>query len=319
MFKIGAVNIPNRVVLAPMAGVTDRAFRHMAGSYGCGLVFSEMISAMSLVYNQAKARQLAERGGESPLLALQIFGSQTEPMVKGALVLEELGADLIDINMGCPTPKIVKNGEGAALMLDIPQARKIIREIVRAVKVPVTVKMRRGWNDEDKTCIELAGAAEMEGAAAVTLHPRSRSQFFSGQSDWDMIAAVKKKLSIPVIGNGDIWTAADAGRMMEHTGCDAVMIGRGAMGNPFIFRETIALLEKGKHLPPPVLEERIAAAHKHLELVCSFKNEAVAVREMRKHLAWYTRGLPGAARVRQDINRAVTREEMETVLRRLRR
>lgn len=317
MFKIGAVNIPNRVVSAPMAGVTDRAFRHMARLYGCGLVFSEMISDMGLVYNQAKTRQLAERSGEDPLLALQIFGSQTEPMVKGALALEELGADLIDINMGCPTPKIVKNGEGAALMLDIPRAREIIREIVRAVKVPVTVKMRRGWNDEDKTCIELAGAAEMEGAGAVTLHPRSRNQFFSGQSDWDMIATVKKNLSIPVIGNGDIWTAGDAKRMMEHTGCDAVMIGRGAMGNPFIFKETTELLEKGKHLPPPAIEERIAAAHKHLDLACSFKNEAVAIREMRKHLAWYTRGLRGAARIRQDINHAITREEMEAILRSL--
>ena len=314
MFKIGAVDIPNRVVSAPMAGITDRAFRRMARLYGCGLVFSEMISDMGLVYNQARTRQLAERGGEDPPLALQIFGSQTEPMAKGALVLEELGADMIDINMGCPTPKIVKNGEGAALMLNIPRAREIIREIVKAVKVPVTVKMRKGWNDDDKTCIELAGAAEMEGAGAVTLHPRSRAQFFSGHSDWDMIAVVKKNLNIPVIGNGDIWTAEDARRMLEHTGCDAVMIGRGALGNPFIFRETVELLEKGRRLPPPGIEERMAAARKHLELICSFKPESVAVREMRKHLAWYTRGLRGAAHIRQDINRAATRDEMEAIL-----
>lgn len=314
MFKIGTVNIPNQVVSAPMAGVTDRAFRHMARLYGCGLIFSEMISDMGLVYSQAKTRQLAERSGEDPPLALQIFGSQAEPMVKGALVLEELGADLIDINMGCPTPKIVKNGEGSALMLDIPRAREIIREIVQAVKVPVTVKMRKGWNDEDKTCIELAGAAEAEGASAVTLHPRSRSQFFSGQSDWDMIKIVKSNLNIPVIGNGDIWTADDARRMIDHTGCDAVMIGRGAMGNPFIFRETTELLENGNHLPPPTIEERIAAARKHLDLACSFKDEPVAVREMRKHLAWYTRGMRGAASIRQEINHATTREEMETIL-----
>jgi len=314
MFKIGTVNIPNRVVAAPMAGVTDRAFRRMARLYGCGLIFSEMISDMGLIYSQAKTRQLAEHEGEDPPLALQLFGSQVEPMVKGALVLEELGADLIDINMGCPTPKIVKNGEGSALMLDIPRARQIIREIVRAVKVPVTVKMRKGWNDEDETCIELAGTAEAEGASAVTLHPRSRAQFFSGQSDWDMIAVVKKNLTIPVIGNGDIWTAEDARRMIDQTGCDAVMIGRGAMGNPFIFKETVELLENGCHIPSPDLKERIAAARKHLDLACLFKDEPVAVREMRKHLAWYTRGLRGAARIRQEINHATTREQMETIL-----
>lgn len=315
MFKIGTVTTPNRVVAAPMAGVSDRAFRHMARFFGCGLVFSEMISDMGLIYNQTKTRHLAERSGEDPPVALQIFGSEVESMVKGAAILEGLGADLIDINMGCPTPKIVKNGEGAALMLDIPRAREIIREIVRAVKVPVTVKMRKGWSDEDKTCIELAGAAEAEGASAVTVHPRSRTQFFSGQSDWDMIKLVKKNLSIPVIGNGDIWSADDALRMMEYTDCDAVMIGRGGMGNPFIFRETVELLENGRHLPPPTTEERIAAARKHLELICSFKGETVGIREMRKHLAWYTRGMPGAARIRQIINHTTTRQEMEATLR----
>jgi tRNA-dihydrouridine synthase B len=317
MFKIGTVNIPNRVVAGPMAGVTDRAFRRMARLYGCGLVFSEMISDMGLIYAQAKTRQLAEHEGEDPPVALQLFGSQVEPMVKGALVLEKMGADLIDINMGCPTPKIVKNGEGSALMLDIPRAREIIREIVRAVKVPVTVKMRKGWNDEDKTCIELAGVAEAEGASAVTLHPRSRAQFFSGHSDWDMIAEVKRNLTIPVIGNGDIWTAEDARRMIDQTGCDAVMIGRGAMGNPFIFRETVELLENGRRIPAPDLQERLAAARQHLDLACSFKDEPVAVREMRKHLAWYTRGLRGAARIRQEINHATTREQMEAILSRL--
>ena len=315
MFKIGKVAIPNRVVAAPMAGVSDRAFRFMARRFGCGLVFSEMISDMGLIYSQPKTRQLAERSGEDPPLALQIFGFGVETMVKGAIALENLGADLIDINMGCPTPKIVKNGEGAALMLDIPRAREIIREIVRAVKVPVTVKMRKGWHDEDKTCIELAGAAEVEGASAITLHPRSRAQFFSGQSDWDMIKLVKKNLSIPVIGNGDIWSADDALRMLEYTNCDAVMIGRGAMGNPFIFRETVELLENGRYTPPPTPEERIATASKHLELVCSFKGENVGVREMRKHLAWYTRGMRGAARIREIINHTTTRQEMEATLR----
>jgi tRNA-dihydrouridine synthase B len=312
MFKIGHIEIPNRVVAAPMAGVTDRAYRYMAQLFGCGLLFSEMISDMGLIYGQAKTRQLAEHSSDQ-LLALQIFGSQLEPMVKGAQILEELGADLIDINMGCPTPKIVKNGEGAALMLDLPQARKIIREIVRAVRVPVTVKMRKGWNDEDRTCIELSGIAEVEGASAVTLHPRSRTQFFSGHSDWEMIKIVKNNLSIPVIGNGDIWSADDALKMMEETGCDAVMIGRAALGNPFIFKETVELLEHGRRIPSPTIEERIAAAYQHLELACSFKGETVAIREMRKHLAWYTRGMRGAARIREEINQATTREQIDSI------
>lgn len=313
MFKIGHVEIPNRVVAAPMAGVSDRAYRYMAQLFGCGLLFSEMISDMGLIYGQAKTRQLAEHNGDWPL-ALQIFGSQLEPMVKGALILEELGAELIDINMGCPTPKIVKNGEGAALMINLPQAGAIIGEIVRAVRVPVTVKMRKGWNDEDKTCIELAAIAEAEGASAVTLHPRSRSQFFSGYSDWEMIKIIKKNLTIPVIGNGDIWSADDALKMMEETGCDAVMIGRAALGNPFIFRETVELLEHGRRIPPPTIEERIAAAYKHLELACSYKGETVAIREMRKHLAWYTRGMRGAARIREEINRATNREQIDSIL-----
>ncbi len=316
MFKIGHVEIPNRIVAAPMAGVTDRAYRHMAQLFGCGLVFSEMISDMGLIYGQAKTRQLAERSGNPPL-TLQIFGSQLEPMVKSALILEELGADLIDINMGCPTPKIVKNGEGAALMLNLPQAREIIREIVRSVQVPVTVKMRKGWNDDDKTCIELAGMAEAEGASAVTLHPRSRFQFFSGHSDWEMIRIVKKKLSIPVIGNGDIWSADDALKMMEETGCDALMIGRASLGNPFIFRETVELVEHGRRISPPTIKERIVAAYQHLELACSYKGETVAIREMRKHLAWYTRGMRGAARIREEINQATTRQQIDSILDRL--
>lgn len=316
MFKIGPVEIPNRVVAAPMAGVSDRAYRHMVQLFGCGLVFSEMVSDLGLVYGQDRTRQLTERSGDRPL-ALQIFGSQPESMVKGALILEELGADLIDINMGCPTPKIVKNGEGAALMLDLSRAREIIREIVRAVQVSVTVKMRRGWNDEDKTCIELAGIAEAEGASAVTLHPRSRSQFFSGHSDWELIKIVKKNLTIPVIGNGDIWKADDALKMMEETGCDAVMIGRAALGNPFIFRETVELLEDGHRISPPTIEQRIAAAYQHLELACSFKGEAIAIRQMRKHLAWYTRGMRGAARLREEINQATTRQQIDSILDRL--
>lgn len=315
MFSIGNVIIKNRVVSAPLAGVTDKAFRMIIKSFGCGLIFTEMISDMGLVYGQERTRQLADTGGEEPPVAVQIFGSEIDPMVKAAIIVEKMGAKIIDINMGCPTPKIVKNGEGAALMLDIPKSRQIIHEVVGAVNVPVTVKMRKGWDDNNIACLELAAAAAEEGAAAITLHPRTRTQYFSGKSDWEMIKQVKKRLTIPVIGNGDIWCAADALKMMEATDCDAVMIGRAAMGNPFIFRETVALLEQKNTISPPDHEERMSTALKHLDLACKFKGEKVAVREMRKHMSWYIKGMPGAARIREDLNRAVTRGEMEAILR----
>lgn len=314
MFAIGNVIISNRVLAAPLAGVSDRAFRIIAKSFGCGLVFTEMVSDMGLVYGQEKTRRLADTSGEIPPVAVQIFGSQADPMVKAALIVEAMGAKIIDINMGCPTPKIVKSGEGAALMMDIPRSREIIREVAAAVQIPVTVKMRKGWDENHITCLELAQAAEEEGAAAVTVHPRTRAQFFSGQADWEMITRVKQRLTIPVIGNGDIWSARDALRMLETTGCDAVMIGRAGMGNPFIFRETIELLEKGNLIPTPDPGERMSIALKHLDLACQFKGEKVAVREMRKHLSWYIKGMPGAARIREELNRAVSREEMKQII-----
>lgn len=311
MFFIGRVKIKNRVLAAPMAGVTDKANRIIARSFGCGLAVSEMISDMGLVYGQKRTLALADHSGEAGPAAMQIFGSRSEPMARGARVLEELGADIIDINMGCPTPKIIKNGEGAALMLDLKRSREIIRAVVQAVQVPVTIKMRLGWDDEDTyNFIELAGIAEQEGAQAVTLHARSRSQFYSGQANWNMIKKLKQQIRIPVVGNGDIWKAEDALRMIEETGCDAVMIGRAAMGNPFIFRETEALLDTGMHISPPETEERIQVAIRQLDLACRFKGEGTAIREMRKHFAWYIKGLRGAAKIREEINLSRTREEL---------
>ncbi|KUG04988.1 trna dihydrouridine synthase b [hydrocarbon metagenome] len=310
MFSIGTVTINNRIIAAPMAGITDKANRIIASSFGCGMTCSEMISDMGLIYGQKKTQHIADISGEKRPISVQIFGSDPEKMAEGAIIIEEMGADIIDINMGCPTPKIVKNGEGSALMLDLPRSRDIIRSIVKAVQVPVTVKMRRGWDDVSTTCLELAGIAEQEGAQAVTLHARSRMQFYSGQADWSLIKEVKKNSSIPVIGNGDIWSADDAVRMLAETGCDAVMIGRAAMGNPFIFRETVELVEKGNRIPPPTWEERIQTAIKHLDLACSFKGEAVAVREMRKHFSWYIKGRSGAAKIRQQINTAQTRDQL---------
>lgn len=314
MFCIGGIDIKNRIIAAPLAGVTDKAFRLIARSFGCGLVYTEMISDMGLVYNQSRTLKMADLSGEEAPVAVQIFGSEIEPMVKAAGIVEGMGAHIIDINMGCPTPKIVKNGEGVALMRDLSKSRSIISEIVRAVRVPVTVKMRKGWDDNDNSCLDLSRIAQEEGASAVALHPRSRSQFFSGQADWKMIKAVKKEIDIPVIGNGDIWSAEDAVRMIESTECDAVMIGRAAMGNPFIFRETLELLENGRKIAAASVEERLAAAVRQLELACRYKGETVAVREMRKHFAWYTKGLRGAARIREEINRAGSKEELLNII-----
>lgn len=310
MFSIGTVKPGNRIIAAPMAGVTDKANRIVASSFGCGMTCSEMISDMGLIYGQKKTANIADTRGEKGPVSVQIFGSDPEKMAQAALIVEKMGADLIDINMGCPTPKIVKNGEGCALMLNLPQAREIIRRVVRAVQVPVTVKMRRGWDDDSKTFLELAGTAEQEGVKAITLHARSRTQFYSGQADWGLIKELKKRSTVPIIGNGDIWSAEDAVRMLETTGCDAVMIGRAAMGNPFIFREAAELVEKGIKIPPASPEERTQTAIRHLDLACGFKGEAVAVREMRKHFSWYIKGRSGAAKVRQQINSAQTREQL---------
>lgn len=315
MLKIGQVCIDNAVIAAPMAGVTDRAFRIILKSFGAGLVVSEMISDMGLMHQQERTLRMIDISGETPPVAVQIFGSQLEPMIIAARQVEKNGAAIIDINMGCPTPKIVKNGEGSALMRDIPRAREIIRAVASAVKVPVTVKMRLGWDAENINCLELAQAAQQEGAAAVTLHARTRDQYYSGKADWSYIRQLKQRLTIPVIGNGDIWSAEDALRMKAETGCDAVMIGRATMGNPFIIRESVARLGKNHCLEPPTAEERIVAAIKHLELVCQFKGEGVGVREMRKHFSWYIKGMHGAARLREEINRATTRQQLIDLIR----
>ncbi len=317
MLYIGNIPIENRVISAPLAGVTDKAYRILAREFGCGLVFSEMISDMGLIYQQKRTARIADTEDEKGPVVMQIFGSDPEHMAQGAGILEGMGAKIIDINMGCPTPKIIRNGEGSALLNDLPRARQIIRGVVQAVQVPVTVKMRKGWNDEDTSCIELAGIAEQEGASAVILHPRSRMQYFSGHSDWNMIRCLKQNLRIPVIGNGDIWKAEDAVQMINETGCDAVMIGRGALGNPFLFRETVALLENGTKIAPPTREERLQTALYHLELAIKYKGEPVAVREMRKHLSWYIKGMQGAARLREELNRAVTQDEIRSILSRV--
>ncbi|MBP1761096.1 MAG: tRNA-dihydrouridine synthase DusB [Firmicutes bacterium] len=314
MFKIGNLALENRVVAAPLAGITDRAFRMVLKSMGCGLIFTEMVSDMGLIYNSSKSRQIADPSGDIGPVAVQIFGSDPEAMAQAAQMVETMGAAMIDINMGCPTPKIVRNGEGAALMLNPELSRRIIHSVIAAVKVPVSIKMRKGWDDEQCNYLQMGEIAVAEGVQAITLHPRTRMQFFSGQADWQAIAALKRHVPVPVIGSGDINKAEDAVRMIAETGCDAVMIGRAALGNPFIIRETIALLEHGCKIAAPLPTEKINVAIRHLDLTIQNKGERIAVREMRKHISWYTKGMPAAARLRDRINHAVTRQEMMDIL-----
>lgn len=300
--RIGLLTIEPPVMLAPMAGVSDQPFRELCYGQGCGLAYTEMASAKGLTYGGTRTHPLIEAGAEEPWAAVQLFGSEVESLIGAAkMAAADLKAALIDLNMGCPTPKIVKNGDGCALMRDPQKAASIIRALVEAVDKPVTVKIRLGWDAEHINVVAFAQMAEHAGASAVAVHGRTRDQYYAGKADWDMIRRVKESVGIPVIGNGDVTTPQEAARMFAETGCNAVMIGRAARGNPWIFAQTAAYLRDGTILPDPTPQERIDMALTHVAKAVAFYGERVACLEMKKHAAWYVRYIPGASALRRKI------------------
>ncbi len=308
--KIGSVVTENNIFLAPMAGVTDMPFRILCREQGCGLVCTEMISAKGMYYKDEKSWKLASLSGSELPGAVQIFGSEPEIMADAAEKLKDSDAGVIDINMGCPTPKITKNGEGSALMLKPELAGEVIKAVVAASNRPVTVKFRKGWDDEHVNAVEFALMAERSGVSAITVHGRTREQLYSGKADWNIIKKIKEAVSIPVVGNGDIVKPQDAARMLETTGCDAVAIGRGAQGNPWIFGRTAHYLKTGILLPEPDLDEKKAMMLRHLAMLIKHKGEYTGIREMRKHIAWYIKGGRNSSQFKDRVFRAVSYEEM---------
>lgn len=308
--KIGNVELENQVILAPMAGVTDLPFRLLCKEQGAGLLCMEMVSAKAIYYHNRNTDALMEIRPEECPVSLQLFGSDPDIMAEMAKKIEERPFAILDINMGCPVPKVVNNGEGSALMKQPKLVEEIVYKVSRAIRKPVTVKIRKGFDEANLNAVEIAKIAEASGAAAVAVHGRTREQYYSGRADWECIRAVKEAVRIPVIGNGDVTDAVSAGRMLEQTGCDGVMIGRGAQGNPWIFREVTQYLDTGR-IPerPDAAEVRRVVEH-HAALQLAVKGEYTGVREMRKHLAWYTTGYPGSAKYREMIHSMETMDEL---------
>ncbi len=315
MLKIGNVQMNNRVVLAPMAGVCNPAFRLIAKEFGCGLVCAEMVSDKAILHgNQRTLEMLFVDEREKPL-SLQIFGGDKESLVEAVKFVDQnTNADIIDINMGCPVPKVTKCDAGARWLLDPKKIYEMVSYAADAAKKPVTVKMRIGWDEDHIYAVENALAVERAGGAAVSVHGRTREQLYTGVANWDIIRDVKQAVKIPVIGNGDVFSPEDAQRMLEHTGVDGVMIGRGALGNPWMLYRTVHFLTTGELLPDPTPAEKIRIAMLHLDRLSDLKGESVAVREMRKHLAWYLKGLPDSARVKDSIMDLTTRNGVQSIL-----
>ncbi|MFD0591145.1 tRNA dihydrouridine synthase DusB [Paenibacillus sp. GCM10027627] len=315
MLKIGDIEMKNRVVLAPMAGVCNPAFRLIAKEFGTGLVCAEMVSDKAILHGNKRTMEMLFVDEREKPLSLQIFGGDRESLVEAAKVVDkQTNADIIDINMGCPVPKVTKCDAGARWLLDPNKIYEMVSAVVDAVDKPVTVKMRIGWDDQHVYAIENAKAVERAGGSAVSVHGRTREQLYTGKANWDIIRDVKQAVSIPVIGNGDVFSPEDAKRMLEQTGVDGVMIGRGALGNPWMLYRTIQYLTNGELLGDPTPREKMDVAILHLDRLIALKNEAVAVREMRKHLAWYLKGLPGGARVKDVIMEETDRDRMVAIL-----
>lgn len=314
-WKIGDITIANQVVVAPMAGISNPAFRVICKQFGAGLIYTEMVSDKALYYDNAKTLDMtAVEEAEHPL-AMQIFGHDIETMVYAAKLLDtKTDCDIIDINMGCPVNKIVKSNAGSALLKEVDHAIALAKAVVESVSKPVTVKMRIGWDLDNIACVKLAQGLEKVGVKAVAVHGRTRNQMYEGQADWSYIKMVKDAVSIPVIGNGDIRSAKDAKRMLDETGCDAVMIGRGVLGDPWLIKEVATYLETGEEIPGVNMEEKFKMARIHAKRLCDLKGEKVGMREMRGHAAWYVKGLPKSHHLKDQLTKISTYQEMEEIL-----
>ena len=311
MFKIGDVEVKNKVVLAPMAGVCNSAFRRIIKEMGCGLLYAEMVSDKAIVYDNEKTKNMLYMTEEERPIAQQIFGSDKDSFVKAAKIIEKsMHPDIIDINMGCPVPKVaVKSQAGSALLKNPDKIYEIVKAVKEAVNVPVTVKIRSGWDSKSINAVEVAKICERAGASAITVHARTRSQGYSGKADWDIIKKVKESVNIPVIGNGDILSALDAKRMLDETGCDAIMIGRGTLGNPYLIKQVVTYLESGNLLPEQNPIDKMKTCLKHFNYLLKIKPEKVAVLEMRTHGAWYLKGLKDSVSVKNKLYQIKTKEE----------
>lgn len=312
--KIGSINVENNLIMGPMAGVTDLPFRMLCKEQGCGLMYTEMVSAKAIFYRNKNTDALMMIHDDEHPVGIQLFGSDADIMASMAKKAAEKGCDLIDVNMGCPVPKIVNNGDGSALMKTPDKVEEILAKMVAAVDIPVTVKIRKGFDESHVNAVEIAKRAENAGVSAIAVHGRTREQYYGGKADWDIIKAVKQSVCIPVIGNGDVASPEDAQKMFEYTGCDGVMIGRAARGNPWIFAQTARYLETGKKIPKPDIGTVKSTILRHAELQVRYKGEYTGIREMRKHVAWYTVGFPHSSRLRGMVNAVESYEQLKQLL-----